>query len=361
MIHNARAAPAGKKMDQRREIVWKGANGFDQIRIILSFHGLHPRELYGRVHRFLHQNHSQKQQNTHQPNKDNSMKTHDSSGWLWMDKPDGISSTALGSLVKRKTGYKKIGHLGTLDPFASGVLILAVGEATKLMPLIEKRTKTYVVTVRWGVETDTLDCLGQVTRTMAHNVTRDDIIKIIPDFLGVQSQIPPLYSAVHVGGVRAYQRMRQGDDDFSIPARSVMIHSIDLLSAAENTATLSIVCETGTYIRSLVRDMAAALGTVGHALTLRRTADGAIDETHLTGERDLCLGMPLQPVDSLLADFPRIQLSVDQEVHFRHGRALQDSAFACLKGPVLVYGAAGLLGYGVCDDDGVFKPKRGLF
>jgi tRNA pseudouridine55 synthase len=155
--------------------------------------------------------------------------------------------------------------------------------------------------------------------------------------------------------------MRQGDDDFSIPARSVMIHSIDLLSAAENTATLSIVCETGTYVRSLVRDMAAALGTVGHALTLRRTADGAIDETHLTGERDLCLGMPLQPVDSLLADFPRIQLSVDQEVHFRHGRALQDSAFACLKGPVLVYGAAGLLGYGVCDDDGVFKPKRGLF
>jgi tRNA pseudouridine55 synthase len=361
MIHNARAAPAGKKMDQRRGIVWKGANGFDQIRIILSFHGLHPRELYGRVHRFLHQNHSQKQQNTHQPNKDNSMKTHDASGWLWMDKPDGISSTALGSLVKRKTGYKKIGHLGTLDPFASGVLILAVGEATKLMPLIEKRTKTYVVTVRWGVETDTLDCLGQVTRTMAHNVTRDDIIKIIPDFLGVQSQIPPLYSAVHVGGVRAYQRMRQGDDDFSIPARSMMIHSIDLLSAAENTATLSIVCETGTYIRSLVRDMAAALGTVGHALTLRRTADGAIDETHLTGERDLCLGMPLQPVDSLLADFPRIQLSVDQEVHFRHGQALQDRAFACLKGPVLVYGAAGLLGYGVCDDDGVFKPKRGLF
>jgi tRNA pseudouridine55 synthase len=340
MIDNARAAPTGKKMNQRRGIVWKGANGFDQIRIILSFHGLHPRELYGRVHRFLHQNHSQKQQNTHQPNKDNSMKTHDSSGWLWMDKPDGISSTALGSLVKRKTGYKKIGHLGTLDPFASGVLILAVGEATKLMPLIEKRTKTYVVTVRWGVETDTLDCLGQVTRTMAHNVTRDDIIKIIPDFLGVQSQIPPLYSAVHVDGVRAYQRMRQGDSDFAIPARSVMIHSIDLQNTTNDIATLSIVCETGTYIRSLVR---------------------AIDETHLTGERDLCLGMPLQPVDSLLADFPRIQLSVDQEVHFRHGRALQDSAFACLKGPVLVYGVSGLLGYGVCDDDGIFKPKRGLF
>ncbi len=278
-----------------------------------------------------------------------------------MDKPDGISSTALGSLVKRKTGYKKIGHLGTLDPFASGVLILAVGEATKLMPLIEKRTKTYVVTVRWGVETDTLDCLGQITQTMPHNVTRDDIIKIIPDFLGVQSQIPPLYSAVHVDGVRAYQRMRQGDSDFAIPARSVMIHSIDLQNTTNDSATLMVTCETGTYIRSLVRDMAAALGTVGHALTLRRTADGAIDETHLTGERDLCLGMPLQPVDSLLADFPRIHLSVDQEVHFRHGRALQDSAFACLKGPVLVYGVAGLLGYGVCDDDGVFKPKRGLF
>jgi tRNA pseudouridine55 synthase len=289
------------------------------------------------------------------------MKTHDSSGWLWMDKPDGISSTALGSLVKRKTGYKKIGHLGTLDPFASGVLILAVGEATKLMPLIEKRTKTYVVTVRWGVETDTLDCLGQVTRTMAHNVTRDDIIKIIPDFLGVQSQIPPLYSAVHVGGVRAYQRMRQGDDDFSIPARSVMIHSIDLQNTTNDSATLMVTCETGTYIRSLVRDMAAALGTVGHALTLRRTADGAIDETHLIKPEDLYSGMPLQPIDSLLADFPRIQLSVDQEVHFRHGRALQDRAFACLKGPVLVYGVAGLLGYGVCDDDGVFKPKRGLF
>ncbi|MFN7666777.1 MAG: tRNA pseudouridine(55) synthase TruB [bacterium] len=288
------------------------------------------------------------------------MKTHDASGWLWMDKPDGISSTALGTLVKRKTGYKKIGHLGTLDPFASGVLILAVGQATKLMPLIEKRTKTYVVTVRWGVETDTLDPLGQVTRTMDHDVTGEKILTVLPLFLGMQSQTPPLYSAVHVDGVRAYQRMRQGDDDFSIPARSVMIHSIDLLSAAGgDTATLSVVCETGTYIRSLVRDMALALGTVGHAAALRRVADGAINETHLTRERDLCSGMPLHPIDSLLADFPRIQLSGDQENHFRQGRSLVLPPSWDTQGPILAYGAGGLLGYGVCDD-GVFKPKRGL-
>lgn len=278
-----------------------------------------------------------------------------------MDKPDGISSTALGSLVKRKTGYKKIGHLGTLDPFASGVLILAVGEATKLMPLIEKRTKTYVVTVRWGVETDTLDCLGQITQTMPHNATRDDILKIIPDFLGVQSQIPPLYSAVHVDGVRAYQRMRQGDSDFAIPARSVMIHSIDLLNAAENTATLSIVCETGTYIRSLVRDMADSLGTVGHALTLRRTADGAVDETHLIKPEDLYSDMPLHPMDALLPEFPRVTLSAPQEIHFRQGRALQDTSFDCFQGPVLIYGESGLLGYGVYEDEGILRPKRGLF
>ncbi|MFM7630286.1 MAG: tRNA pseudouridine(55) synthase TruB [Alphaproteobacteria bacterium] len=289
------------------------------------------------------------------------MKSHKVSGWLWMDKPAGISSTALGTLVKRKTGYKKIGHLGTLDPFASGVLILAVGEATKLMPLIEKREKTYIVTVRWGVETDTLDPLGQVTQTQCHDVTREKILDVIPQKLGDQLQVPPLYSAIHVDGVRAYQRMRQGAGDFSIPARRVRIHAIDLGQTTQDTAEFRVRCETGTYIRSLVRDMAQSLGTVGHAAALRRVADGAIQDTMLLGVQDLCSQMPLQPMDAPLTDFPRLTLSEDQEVYFRQGRSLTlPPSQRPSQGIVLVYGASGLLGYGLYED-GMIKPKRGIF
>jgi tRNA pseudouridine55 synthase len=289
------------------------------------------------------------------------MKTHNS-GWLFVDKPVGLSSTAVGTLVKRKSGYKKIGHLGTLDPFASGVLILAVGEATKLMPLIEKRRKTYGVTAQWGVETDTLDSDGQVTQTLPHHVTPEKILQVIPQFLGEKSQIPPQYSAVHIDGVRAYDRMRQGQADFQIPARTVMIHEITLQAADQNTAQLKIICETGTYIRSLVRDMARALGTVGHAVALRRTADGMIDDTMLVGARDLSLLTPLQPMDSLLSEVEAITLSPDQETHFRQGRAFRtDFPPVSCEVPVLAYGPAGLLGYGFYDPEGLFRPKRGLF
>lgn len=277
-----------------------------------------------------------------------------------MDKPAGLSSTALGTLVKRKTGYKKIGHLGTLDPFASGVLILAVGQATKLMPLIEKREKVYVVTARWGVETDTLDPLGQVTQAMGHDVTREKILDVIPQFLGEQYQIPPLYSAVHVDGVRAYHRMRQGQGDFSIPARRVRIHTIDLGQTTQDTAELRVRCETGTYIRSLVRDMALALGTVGHAAALRRIADGAIQDNMLVEAQNLFVQMPLHPLDSLLMDFPRTNVSEDQEVDFRQGRSLTiPPSQRPSQGIVLVYGARGLLGYGLYEE-GVIKPKRGI-
>ena len=279
-----------------------------------------------------------------------------------MDKPVGLSSTAVGTFVKRKCGHKKIGHLGTLDPFATGVLILAVGEATKLIPLIEKRRKTYIVVVRWGVETDTLDSDGQVTQNIPHKVTKQKILTIIPQFLGAQSQIPPLYSAVHIDGVRSYDRMRQGQSNFEIPARSVVIHDIEVLDVEQDTATLKIVCETGTYIRSLVRDMAHAMGTVAHAVALRRVADGVIDESLLAETNDLSLQTMLHPMDTLLTDFPRVTLSEPQESDFRQGKPLTfDTPPLSQEGPILAYGASGLLGYGFYDREGTFKPKRGMF
>ncbi|MFM7622553.1 MAG: hypothetical protein ACKO57_06245, partial [Alphaproteobacteria bacterium] len=136
--------------------------------------------------------------------------------------------------------------------------------------------------------------------------------------------------------------------DFSIPARRVRIHAIDLGQTTQDTAEFRVHCETGTYIRSLVRDMAQSLGTVGHAAALRSVADGAIQDTMLLGVQDLCSQMPLQPMDAPLTDFPRITLAENQEIYFRQGRSLtMPPSQRPSQGIVLVYGANGLLGYGL--------------
>ena len=194
-------------------------------------------------------------------------------GWVIVDKPVGMTSTRVVSLVKRLFNTKKAGHGGTLDPFATGVLPIALGEATKTMPYILESSKAYRFRVKWGEGRSTEDLEGEVTEISAHRPTPADIGHILSQFCGEIEQVPPRYSAIHIDGKRAYDLARAGED-FEVPSRRVTIESLTFLEADAETALFDVTCSKGTYIRSLARDMARALGTCGHLIELRRTKAG---------------------------------------------------------------------------------------
>src|SRR5688572_11914000 len=200
------------------------------------------------------------------------------SGWIILDKPVGLGSTQAVGAVKRALREEgeaktKVGHGGTLDPLASGVLPIALGEATKLAGRMLDATKAYDFTVRFGEETDTLDAEGQIVATSDSRPTFDEIEAILPRFTGPIEQVPPTFSALKIQGKPAYARARAGETPEMKPRRA-MIHELRLLEADETSATLAATVSKGTYIRSLARDLAHALGTVGHVAMLRRTRAG---------------------------------------------------------------------------------------
>lgn len=173
---------------------------------------------------------------------------------------------------KRKQKIK-IGHAGTLDPLATGVLLLAVGEATKMVEYVMDRPKAYTFTVTWGEQRDTDDAQGQVIATSDKRPTREEIEKILPQYKGVIGQVPPKFSAIKLGGERAYDLARAGQE-VEIPPRPVMIYTIECTGVTPNSADFYVLCGKGTYVRSLARDMAAALGTKGYISELCRTKSG---------------------------------------------------------------------------------------
>ena len=183
-------------------------------------------------------------------------------GWIILDKPVGLGSTQAVSAVKRALRQAgepktKVGHGGTLDPLASGVLPIALGEATKLAGRMLDATKDYEFTIRFGEETDTLDAEGQVVATSVVRPTRAEIEAVLPRFTGAIEQVPPAYSALKIEGKAAYARARAGED-VEMQPRSVTIHPLRLVSATADEATLAASVSKGTYIRSLARDIAVA-------------------------------------------------------------------------------------------------------
>src|SRR5258708_23094758 len=199
-------------------------------------------------------------------------------GWIILDKPVGLGSTTAVSAVKRilrgagepKT---KVGHGGTLDPLASGVLPIALGEATKLCGRMLDATKTYDFTIRFGEETDTLDAEGEVVATSDVRPTMGQIEAVLARFTGDIEQVPPTYSALKIGGKPAYGQARAGEEG-ELESRTVTIFEFRAIVTTAGGATLSATVSKGTYIRSLVRDIAHALNTVGHVTMLRRTRAG---------------------------------------------------------------------------------------
>ncbi|MBO4990484.1 MAG: tRNA pseudouridine(55) synthase TruB [Clostridia bacterium] len=197
-------------------------------------------------------------------------------GFLNVDKESGKSSGYVVNRLKYLTGTP-CGHMGTLDPLASGVLPVGVGKASRLFDFFLTKRKTYLATFRFGVSTDTLDSEGKITETTDYLPTREELLAAIPSLLGEVDQVPPNYSAKSIGGRRGYALARAGVD-FTLPAKKVKIERISLLGGAGDTYDFEIVCGGGTYIRSIARDLAAACASLGIMTALRRTESGIFSE-----------------------------------------------------------------------------------
>jgi tRNA pseudouridine55 synthase len=264
------------------------------------------------------------------------------SGWLILDKPRGLGSTQGVSAVKRvlrQGGYAKtkVGHGGTLDPLAEGVLPIALGEATKLAGRMLDASKIYEFTVQFGAETATLDTEGEVVATSDHRPTMAEIEAILPRFTGPIEQVPPAYSALKVDGQRAYDRARAGEA-VELQARAVTIHSLAIRHSGEGRGddivqdiTLAAHVSKGTYIRSLARDIASALGTCGHVTYLRRTKAGPFTEAQAISldlleesAKRRALENLILPLEAGLDDIPALHLDQTSAQAVRQGRVLSD-------------------------------------
>ena len=254
-------------------------------------------------------------------------------GWLILDKPLGLGSTQGVAAVKRalrQAGWAKVkvGHGGTLDPLASGVLPIAIGEATKLTGRLLDADKAYAFTIRFGAETSTLDAEGEVVATSDVRPAAAAIAAVLPRFTGPIRQMPPAFSALKVDGRRAYDLARAGEA-VVLAERAVTVHALHLVAAEAEAVTLAATVSKGTYIRSLARDIAQALGTVGHVTMLRRTKAGpfTLDRAISLDKLDeAAKGARLQevllPLTAGLADIPVLAVSPDQASALRQGRTL---------------------------------------
>ena len=194
--------------------------------------------------------------------------------WILIDKPLGPTSTQVTGQVRRLFGAKKAGHGGTLDPMATGLLPIALGEATKTVPWVMDAPKEYEFTVRWGAATTTDDAEGVITATSDHRPTQGEILALLPQFTGDITQTPPVFSAIKIAGKRSYDLARQGQA-VALASRKVTLFELALLDQPDpQHSRFKVHCSKGTYVRALGRDMALALGTYGHVTALRRTRIG---------------------------------------------------------------------------------------
>ena len=255
-------------------------------------------------------------------------------GWLAVDKPLGLTSTQVVGRVRRILNAAKIGHGGTLDPLASGVLPIALGEATKTVPFVMDGAKTYRFQIRWGEQRNTDDGEGEVIATSDQRPVAAEILAALPAFLGEISQLPPIFSALKVDGRRAYDLARAGAE-VTLAPRRVRIDRLDLLDAGTDDALLEMRCGKGTYVRALARDLSIALGTVGYVASLRRTRCGpfsesqtiSLDKLEEFGHSAAAANFVL-PVATALDDIPALALTEDEARRLQSGQFLSISRLA---------------------------------
>jgi len=256
-------------------------------------------------------------------------KGEDIHGWIILDKPFDMTSTQAVSAVRRIFNARKAGHAGTLDPLATGILPIALGEATKTVPFAMEGDKVYRFAVKWGERTDTLDAEGEIVATSDIRPDRTAIEGVLERFIGEIDQIPPAYSAIKVDGERAYDLARDGET-VELKARRVRIDSLSLVEMrAEDLAVFEMRCGKGAYVRSLARDLAHALDTEGHVAELRRLVVGAFTEAE-SFKLDVLKEMAhkgaaseaLLPVQTALDDIPAVAVTSDETFQLKQGRSI---------------------------------------
>ncbi len=285
-------------------------------------------------------------------------------GIIVIDKPDGWTSHDVIARLRRLLGERRIGHAGTLDPMATGVLPVFVGRATRAVEFCESDDKEYVAGLRLGIVTDTQDTTGTVLSQHPVDVTAIDVEAALKSFVGPQKQTPPMYSAVKIGGKKLYELARRGIEA-ERPARDVIIHSLALLGCDGSDYSMHVHCSKGTYVRTLCHDIGQALGCGGTMSALRRTRAGrftlqnavTLDDVEQAAENGQAEAL-LSPVDSLFSDHPAVRLDEKQTARCRNGTAfpttLNDGLYRVYDG----YGGFLMLGRA---EDGVMHTVKSFF
>ena len=279
-------------------------------------------------------------------------------GAVLLDKPVGISSNKALQQVKRLFGAAKAGHAGTLDPLASGLLIVLFGEATKFSGHLLEDDKEYVATLKLGEKTATGDAEGEVIERGAVAVTEGDVARVLERFKGEIEQVPPMHSALKRGGVPLYALARRGET-VSREARRVRITGLEKIDFDPPRVVLRVRCSKGTYVRTLAEDIGEALGTCAHLTALRRTASGRWrieDAVSLDALSSPARAEHLMTLAELVADLPRAELDAAQEARFRNGQSLESFPGEGLRA---VYSAGGaVIGLGQAAPGGTLRPLR---
>jgi len=281
-------------------------------------------------------------------------------GLLLLDKPVGLSSNQALQRVKGIYRARKAGHTGTLDPLASGVLPICLGEATKLATFLLDTSKSYLFRVKFGTRTSTGDCEGAVVETGPDTVGKNALEAAVEGLMGPIEQTPPMFSAVRHHGRPLYELARAGSTVERTP-RPVRIDNFEVVEFDPTEPLLMTRCSKGTYIRVLAEDLAVVLGTVGHVTELRRLSAGAFDLSQCVRLEELAQkqGEALRPADEIVADYARADLSASDASALMHGRAVHVRLVLPEVGPVRLYGPDGrFFGMGTYEPDGALRPRR---
>ncbi|MDA8360514.1 MAG: tRNA pseudouridine(55) synthase TruB [Gammaproteobacteria bacterium] len=277
-------------------------------------------------------------------------------GLLVLDKPPGLTSTQALSQAKRQLRALKGGHTGTLDPLATGVLVLCFGEATKVAPFLLDADKRYRVVIGLGVSTTTYDAQGEITLQQPVQTDREQVARWLSDFVGDIEQVPPRFSAIKKEGVRFYERARKGDLQ-TPPSRRVRIDRIDIVALEGADLTLDVTCGKGVYVRSLAHDLGARLGCGGHVKALQRLAVAGFTIDEAVALADVTEQTPLVPGDHALRHLPAVELPPLLAVAVCKGQAVHIEGAA--SGPVRLYDAnRRFVGVGTVGADGSIRPTR---
>ncbi|KJV68763.1 tRNA pseudouridine(55) synthase TruB [Candidatus Neoehrlichia procyonis] len=289
-------------------------------------------------------------------------------GWINLDKPYGMSAALAVHKVKRIFNIKKAGHAGTLDPLATGVLPIAIGEATKVINYAVNAVKSYAFTVQWGYQRSTDDAEGNIIKQSSLRPDYIDIVKVMEKFQGIIKQIPPKFSAINVGGIKAYKLARKDFSSITLQPRSVRIMDIKLISVnkGNNTSDFIITCGKGLYVRSLARDLGIELGCFGYILSLRRLRVGCFFEQNsitldslehlysINKHHDIIL-----PLHCVMGNVPHIYIGCEDVKKIKNGQNVQLNDLYVQEKYGMCYVSTGNVPVAVCNIiDKVIKPVR---